>query len=192
MMPSKLRPRMSFNRRIARRGGVYVAVIGVAMIVSMIGLATLHFERVRLRVTAGRDALSLAQMAANSGVELAFARIKADATWRTTYVNNQDVPASGWTSLGSTATFKYSLVDPDGSLSDNDNDSVKIRAVGVSGDATCVASVLAEPGRPGPTCLDVPLHAGGRVRVDNDSTLSTNSAVSSNDFIQVQIVVDLL
>jgi hypothetical protein len=191
-MPSRLKLRLGFKRRAARRGGVYVAVIGVAMIVSMIGLATLHFERVRLRVTAGRDALALAQMAANSGVELAFARIKADANWRTTYVNNQDVPSSGWTSLGSAAKFNYSLVDSDGSLSDNDNDSVKIRAVGVSGDATCVATVLAEPGRPGLTCLDVPLHAGGRVRVDSSSTLSTNSLVSSNDFIQVQVILDIL
>jgi hypothetical protein len=164
---------------------VYVAVLGVALIVSMIGLATLHVERVRLRVTAGRDALAMAQMAANSGVELAFARLKADANWRTTYVNNQDVPASGWTALGSTAQFKYSLVDPDGSLSDNDNDSVKIRAVGVSGDATCVATVLAEPGRPGLTSLDVTLHAGGKVTIQNQSTFSCNQPVSSNDEIEI-------
>jgi hypothetical protein len=172
------------KRRRPPRGSVYVAVLGVSLILAMVALASLHLERVNLRAAAGRDAIGRAQIAATSGAEFAFARIKADPSWRTTFTHNLEVPLNSWTALGD-AKFKFALIDADGSLSDDKNDAVTIRASGVAGDATCVATVQIEPGRPGLTSLDGPLHAGIDLIVENDSTLTCDQPVSSNDDITV-------
>jgi hypothetical protein len=184
--------------RRARRGSVYVAVLGVAMISSMIGLAALHIERVNVRAAAGRSAILEAQIAANSAIELALASINADANWRSTFVYGADVPDGSWTSLGSSAKCKFSLRDVDGSLLDNvsdvndGNDSVTLRGTGSAGGATCVTTVLLEPRNRGLNCLDVSLHSAGQLTVDNNITLDTNQTVSSNTSIYIQVVVDLL
>ena len=188
-----VRRRQAAGRRLSRRGGVYVAVLGVAMISSMIGLAALHVERANLRAAAGRDTMAQAQVAANSAIELALARIAADPNWRTTYVHGVEVPLNDWTPMGDSAKFKFVLLDADGSLVDNvndvndGNDPVTIRGVGAADDATCVTTVVVEPGQRGLNCLDArTLHAGGRLRFENDSTLATDQLISSNDRIEVQ------
>jgi hypothetical protein len=172
---------------------VYLAVLGVAMIASMIGVAALHVERTNLRAAAGRDDVARAQAAASSAVELAFTRIKADPNWRSTYVHGVEVPLNGWTPMGDLAKFKFALIDADGSLVDNvndvndGNDPVTIRGIGAAGDVTCVTTVVIEPGQRGLNCLEVrTLHAGGRLRFENDSTLATDQFISSNDRIEVQ------
>jgi len=177
-------PRRQPKHGASRRGGVYVAILGVSMIVAMVGLASLHLERVNLRATAGRDIIGRAQLAATSGVECALARIKADANWRTAFTHNVEVPLSGWTTLGD-ARFKFKLIDADGNLANDKNDPATIRATGAAGDAISVVTVQIEPGRPGLTCLDGPMHAGVDLYVDNGSTLTCNQAVSSNDDIDV-------
>jgi len=176
--------RLAPKPRAARRGGVYVVVLGVAMITSMIGLAALHLERVNLRATAGRDAIAQAQNAADSAVELALARINADPAWRSTYIHGQEVPLGSWTPLGG-ARFKFVLVDADNNLSNDDNDPVTVRGIGAAGDAISVVTVQIEPGRPGLTSLDGPMHAGVDLYVNNGKTLTCNQAVSSNDDIDV-------
>jgi hypothetical protein len=182
--PSQLFPATRRARR-CRRGGVYLAVLGVAMISAMVGVAALHVERANLRAAAGRDRIALAQVAANSAVELALARIKADPSWRTTFAHNAEVPLTSWTPLGTDASFKFVLSDPDASLGNDANDPVTVKGIGVSGDASSVTTVVLEPGRPGFDSLDVAFHSGGRLTVENQSTFSTDQPASSNDQIVV-------
>jgi hypothetical protein len=173
------------SARHARHGGVYVAVLGVGMIVCMVGVAALHVERANLRAGAGRERSALAQLAANSAVELALARIKGDANWRTTFTHGQEVPAASWTPMGANASFKFVLSDPDLSLSNDVKDAVTVKGIGTAGDATFVTTAVIEPGRPGVDCLDFAMHAGGRIDVGNASTLTSNQPVSSNSQIVV-------
>src|SRR5258708_3097472 len=74
--------RSSYKVAPARRGGIYVAVLGAAMVVSLIGMASLASVRAqRLTVRANIDTAK-ARLYAESGVELAMQWIAADANWR--------------------------------------------------------------------------------------------------------------
>src|ERR1700690_4474052 len=72
----------STRNTAGRRGGVYVAVLGAAMVVSLIGMAALANVRAqRLTVRANADT-DKARLYAESGVELAMQFVAADSNWR--------------------------------------------------------------------------------------------------------------
>lgn len=171
-------------RRAGRRGVVYVAVMGVALIISMMTLAALHVVRIEVRATGGLDLMTAAQNAANAAVELAIARIRADANWRTTYTSGQETPQSTWTTWDARSKLKFVLVDDDGNLADNDRDPVTVRGIGSAGDAIAATAVILEPSGAALTCLEAALHAQGDVTISGGTT-SCDQFVSSNDDVIV-------
>jgi hypothetical protein len=167
-----------------RSGTIYVAVLGVAIIVALIGLTTLHLSRTELDVLLGVDHMARAELLAQSAVELAIERIDADSNWRTTFTSGAEVPPDSWTTLGTGGSFKFVLVDNDGSLADNSADPLTIRGIGRYGDATQVTTVDLEPSGDALDCLDASLHVGGNLVFTGGST-STDQMVSSNSSITV-------
>src|SRR5689334_2848381 len=105
------------SRRIPRRtGGVYVAVLGSAMIIALLGLCALIGQRIQNRLVSSSTDIRQAQLNASTAVELALLMIKQDTSWRT---NN---PNGNWFTNRSTGngTCTANVVDPyDGSLSNN-------------------------------------------------------------------------
>ncbi len=107
---------MPINRPSAarpRRGTIYVAVLGVSMIVSILALAAMHLSLAETRSLAGGEDMARAQLLAQSAVELAVKRINANPTaWRQSYVSGVQVPDDGWIPLGQ-GGMRFMLVDPD-------------------------------------------------------------------------------
>lgn len=175
--------------RPRRRGGVYVAVLGVALIVSLIAMSALHLSRAETDVLTGAQQMAQAEMLSQSAVDLALARMMADASWRSNYQSGALEPPSEWISLGA-GGMKFAFVDADGNLQDDARDIVTVRGIGRLGEATQVTEVQAEPATAACGCLGVSMHIGGYVIVSGatvtvDRTLSTNSSIAvSNGTIE--------
>src|SRR5437868_10134557 len=74
----------------ARRGGVYIAVLGSAMIIALLGLCALIGQRIQNRLLSSSTDIRQAQLNASTAVELALLTMKQDSNWRT---NN---PSGNW------------------------------------------------------------------------------------------------
>src|SRR6476660_9435485 len=72
---------------LRRQGGVYIAVLGSAMIIALLGLCALIGQRIQNRLVSASTDIRQAQLNANTAVELALLSMKQDTNWRTTYSN---------------------------------------------------------------------------------------------------------
>ena len=143
--PTHARPRgrPARPRAARRRGSIYAVVLGMALLVSLIGLSAVAVGRVNLKVAAvGGDGAD-AELLALSAVEHAAATINSDPAWRTRYSN--DVETSP-VNLGR-GTFTWKLVDEaDGSLSTGGLQPVRVKGIGRVGEAARCYSVQLNPG----------------------------------------------
>lgn len=119
------------SMRPQRRGSVYLLVLGLAMLVTVIGLGAVAVTRLTARtVSEGKD-FTDARTLAFSAAEHAITRINADSNWRSTF-NGQTITQS----LGR-GTFSWYVTDEtDNNLTDNASDPYVIWATGNAGRAT--------------------------------------------------------
>src|SRR5690348_3684693 len=101
----------ALRRRPQRPGTIYVAVLGAALIISTIALASIHMTRVDVDGITAADRIARAELMAQSAIELAMANLKNNANWRTTYTDNQQNPSATWYSPSSLDGFKFILHD---------------------------------------------------------------------------------
>ena len=72
------------NRKLSlARGGVYIAVLGTALLVALLGMTALVGQRMQNRMVTASADIRQAQLNANTAVELALLTMKQDANWRT-------------------------------------------------------------------------------------------------------------
>ncbi|MCA9069580.1 MAG: hypothetical protein KDA84_11685, partial [Planctomycetaceae bacterium] len=123
-----------------RRGvGLYLAVISIAMIVSLLGLAGLNIVRIeRRQMTADVDR-RIARRHANSAVELARRKIANDPNWRTTYSSGVETTPVMLSPV-SEGTLSFILEDTDGNLTDSDT-QLTLKGVGRVGDSVQVSRI---------------------------------------------------
>ncbi len=144
--------RKIIHRKIApnRCGTVYLAVTGVAMILSLIGFTAIHIARLELRITTDSQGQSKARIYAISAVELALAQIEELPDWRTDF--DHGVKYARTPNLyGGPLYFK--LLDDDnglrnggdGDLADDPTEAVEIRGIGRSGNTIAIYSVAFAP-----------------------------------------------
>src|SRR5689334_5864746 len=76
------------NQPMQRRGGVYVFVLGTAMLVTIIGMMVLTTSQINVRASGGTNDGMEAAALAESAVEFALQKVAKDSTWRTDYTNN--------------------------------------------------------------------------------------------------------
>src|SRR5215213_6256947 len=120
------------NYPLARAGGVYIAVLGSAMIVALLGMCALIGQRIQNRLVVASTDIRQAQLNANTAVELAILAMKQDTNWRTTYTNGN------WFTNRSTGigSCTANVVDPiDANLAGGTDDPVVITGIGYSGGA---------------------------------------------------------
>ncbi len=168
--------------RTPRLGSVYVAVLGCAIIVAVIGISSLHIARLEVRESMALDEMARARIAARSGIECAIYMVKTNPFWRTTYENavlNSLTVLSNY--MVGSGTFNFTLTDTDGDLDDNDEDAVSIRCVGTAGSARHVIEVMLQPTGDGLSCLSASLHSAGDIALS--ATLTTNQTISTNGSI---------
>lgn len=164
------------RNNLTRTGGVYIAVLGSAMIIALLGLCALIGQRIQNRLVASSTDIRQAQLNANTAVELAQLTMKQDSSWR---INN---PSGDWFTNRSTGNGKctVNVVDPyDGSLSNNPDDPVLITGIGYSGQAEQRVSVAIDPKKSPLSCLRSAVAAGGNISMSSN-ILRTNGLATAN------------
>jgi hypothetical protein len=131
------------RRSASRQGSIYLAVMGVAMIVSIIGMTSMQIARLQLKSAGNRQDLEEARLLSQSGVEFGLGNMDFLPNWRTGMVSDVEMTPPLVVGNG-TMTYSLSLVDEDSDLSDDTNDSVRILGIGRVGDAVYATSVLLE------------------------------------------------
>jgi hypothetical protein len=168
---------MSRRRNNSRRcGGVYIAVLGSAMIIALLGMCALIGQRIENRLVSASTDIRQAQLNANTAVELALLTIKQDTNWRNDYANGN------WFTnrTTGTGTCTVNVVDPlDGSLSNNSDDPVVVTGIGYSGQAEQRVSVTVDSKKTPLSCLRSAIATGGNITLTND-TLRTNGLLTAS------------
>jgi hypothetical protein len=161
----------------SRRGSIYLPTLFVGMIVTTLALGGMMALRSSSRQAMLEGDLGRARALANSGIELAKARIKADPNWRTTQSNG------AWLTnfaLGG-GTVSVSVNWPGGTLAISGDEDVVITAVGTAGRAAYTASCLFGTVETVPyTCLSVSVAAATSVTISSGSVGPAGQRVSAN------------
>lgn len=167
---------MSRDRKTVRReGGVYIAVLGSAMIIALLGLCALIGQRIENRLVASSKDIRQAQLNANTAIELALLMMKQDTNWRTDYA------AGNWFTGRATGagTCTANVTDPlDGSLSNNPDDPVLITGIGYSGLAQQRMTITVDPKKSPFSCLKSAVVSGGSTTLTG-GTLRTNGSITA-------------
>lgn len=162
----------------SRRGGIYVAVLGSAMLVTLIGMAALAAVQVeRLTVSAAADT-DKARLYAESAVELGMQWIASDIYWR----SNRS--SSAWATdkpIGD-GTFTLEALDPlDGNLGNRPTDPVVLKSTGRCGLATQIVQVTLNPEGDPLDALAMAVHMPGDLLIQAGATLTVSGAPASTN-----------
>ena len=137
--------------RHGRHGSIYAVVLGMAVLVSLIGLSAVAAGRATMRRTAMAGEGFDADVLARSAVEHAASTINTDPSWRTRYSNDVETAP---VKLGR-GSFTWKVVDEaDGTLSSGGVQPVRVFGFGRVGEAGRCFSVQLAPG--GPNLADNP------------------------------------
>lgn len=174
------RPGDPSGRRYRRRGGIYLLVAGAAMLVSVIGLASLTLTRVEHRALRTRGEIAQAHLYATSAIEMALTWSKVDSSWRTNYAGTY-VPLMPFV-FGDGISWA-AITEPSGSaLNTTGEGPVRITGTGLIGAAadpaaTQTFSVTAY--QPGLNVLQCAAHAANWVVIDTGSQITVDGGVLS-------------
>lgn len=165
-----------------RRGSVYIAVLGTAMVIAICALGGMHLARSELKGTRRSNDLQRARRLAKSAVELAVASMNRtpldNNQWRTGYTSG--VETSPVTMDGGTLSFK--VVDEDGDLADDPTDAIWVYGYGRSGEAVWIERAWVRNDRGPPLeALNTCLHSSGELQVGPADTLTVSGAPVSTD-----------
>ncbi|KPK80122.1 MAG: hypothetical protein AMJ81_12455 [Phycisphaerae bacterium SM23_33] len=145
MSVSVTRPR---GRR-RRQGTAYIAVLGAATIVTIIGLSALVIARLQRRMAGRTNDFAEARLYALSGVDMGLLQIKKNpGSWRSDFAVGS-LPTDRPIGRG---TFSVVAADPvDGDLTNNSTDPVLLTGIGYAGQARYKLQVrLESTGAPTP------------------------------------------
>ena len=170
--------------RATRRGGAYVVVLAITVIVALMGLGSIIAGRVRLRTAQIGNQAADARLYAQTGTEAARLWVSQDPDWRKNYPGtrfglNQPFNLEG-------GSFTVELEDPlDNNLTNRPHDVAALTATGVKGGARQIVQVRLKA-KPTPLpALAFALHADVPGRVNSGNTISVaTSAVSTNTNVQ--------
>jgi len=122
------------------RGSVYFAVLGVAMLVTLIGLSGVLATRVGRRNAALTAAALQADTAAQSLMDVVLYRLTHDLYWRSNYQNDT------WTAFenyGDGVTGSFKLVDElDGDLANDESQPARLYCRAAVGEAMRMYSIV--------------------------------------------------
>src|SRR5262249_20238846 len=150
---------MRSRRTICRRkGGVYVAVLGSAMIIALLGMCALIGQRIENRLVVASSDIRQAQLNATTAVQLAILAIKQDTSWRTTYSSGTFFTNR---STGN-GTCSATAIDPvDSNIASGSRNPIVITGIGYSGSAEQRLQVTVDTNKSPYTCLRSAVATGG-------------------------------
>lgn len=159
-----------------RRGTVYVAVLGVTMIVAVMALAGMTVARLELRLAEDAKDLREARLLARSAVEFGVHWIDRTDRWRAELENNTEQAEQA---IGN-GTFTWKVVDADGSLTDDPTDNVTLTGYGRVGRCVVAKSVTLQPAEGAIDSLEFGLYANAGITLGPGFFLTGNTEVNSN------------
>lgn len=177
---------MMHRTRPRRHGTAYLLILGVAMLLTIIGVSSIIAVRAQRQAAEMTGDAAEARLYAQSGIELALLWINEAADWRTVRGEGEWVTKQP---LGNgTFTVQATDLGPKADLStSSDGDPVLLTATGYKGDARHKLQVrLAAPPSGDPlTCLESALHAGSDIEfttstVDSDGIVSGNASAKAD------------
>jgi hypothetical protein len=178
--------RVSATRPSHRRGGVYIAVLGTSLIVSVLALSAILLQRVQNRMLAAAADIEQARLNAQTAVDLGLLMIKQDDQWRDHHADGEWF-ADRATGAG---TCSLEVVDPaDGDLDDSARDPVILVGIGRSGNAEQRVSLTVDPVPEPLGCLRSAVAAGGSIQLSNDvlrasEKITANSVSASSSLVE--------
>ncbi len=166
----------------ARHGSVYVAVLGTAVIVSLIGLTSIHLSRLELKSATAQNERAYARQLAQSGVEMAMAAIDLDPNWRDNYNHGDENVRNP---MGSTEDIIFRFLDnTDNNLGNDSTQEVEIQGIGRCGTAEYRYSVTYAQGATSESQSSQQL-------LKSFTGFNTNENVNSSVFLGQYFVPDL-
>ena len=167
---------MPTRSRHTRRGGAYIAILGAATIVMVIGIAAVLGARVRNRSANLVSDITKARNYAACGIQWAFYHISQDPDWRTNFANGLWVDQQAIHD----GSFSVWVTDPvDGDLTDSPNDAVVVKAAGYAGEARQLLQVDLSADLQPLEALNTCLHAGGAIVVKAHGSITAAGAAVS-------------
>jgi hypothetical protein len=147
--------------RIAkRRGGVYIAVLGTSLIVSLLAISALALQRVQNRMLTGASDIRQAQLNAESAVDLGLLTLKQNNNWRSLRDGQSYLFTNRGTDDGSACSLQ--TLDASSDAANAADRPAKILGIGshgpVSGDALRISAdqrieLIVDPLRQPHDCL---------------------------------------
>jgi hypothetical protein len=174
-----------------RKATMYLAVLGTALLVSLMTAAGLGVARVRNRaLLSGNDTIE-ARRYAFSAIQIGLLKIKQNSAWRTTYTSGV------WESNRAIGGGSYTLegVDPvDGNLANSSQNPLVLTATAVKGNARQKLRVtVVQSSTPLPVLNyglaasgGITVNGGKSIRVDN-LPLSSNGVIDNNGTIYANV-----
>ena len=164
------------RKRCCRRGGAYVLVLCLAMLLTVLGLSAISTARIGLRAQQFDSEAAQAVALAESAIELGLYHMTEDDYWRTTYTSAQWSTARP---LGD-GVIEFGLVDEDdGDLADDASEDVRLYGKACVGDSVRVVSVVVETEE-----VDT---AGSTTLIDDDMESGVGPWASYGDMCDLQI-----
>ena len=159
----------------SRRGSAYLAVLGAAMLVAIIGLGALSVVRSQRVMVLSEVDTAAARIAARSGIEWAAQVAASDPNWR-----NRGSPWPSQTIGDSTVVVAPS--DPsDGNLGNRPTDPLLLQATATRGRARQILQATLTATGPPLECLRMALHTAGELRIDSGMTFTATGAPASTN-----------
>ena len=174
-----------------RRGTTYVAVMGVALIVGMLGLTSMQIARLETKNALATEDMACARLMAQSAVAYGLARIEASGdSWRSDFLHNVLVPNANGVKIEDCGTVRFKLWDDDGDLADDTSDTAYLYGYGQAGDAVAVERVTIMSTGPALTCLDSALTSNKDIDIENGTSsdltrVETDQTISSNARLRI-------
>ena len=154
----------------ARRGSVYVLVLGASLLVSVVGLGAVLLSRTSIRATTTSRDWSEAGIAAQSGIEYAVAVMNTFSTWRTDATSGGPIGPIG---IGRARVMVTLVDETDGNLSNDSTQPVRIYSVATVGAATrCYSAQAALISTAGLDVLRCPVHTAGNITSSGNAVVT--------------------
>jgi len=170
--------RVRHRRHTTRPGTIYVAVLGAATIVMILGLSGLTAVRIKARTANAEGESKKAHRSAHSAIVQGLFHIQTDSNWRTTFTNGTWVP---YTFGGANLSWKV-VDEQDGDLADDPTEPVRLHGKGEFGSSTQLLSVLLEVTKPQPMdALRTAVHSAGELYIKGGKSLTATGAPASTN-----------
>jgi hypothetical protein len=161
----------------ARRGSLYIAVLGVSAVVTALSLGAIMAVRVQSAAESALADSIGARYNAEAGVEALAYTLDGNTSWRSR-------PQGTWMNAMALdrGSFTLDVIDPvDGNFANRPCDPVLVRSRGVHGAATHILEVELKPTGDPIGALVAAVAVAGNVKVESDCTFNLNGAILSSN-----------